>query len=119
MLKKILFSKAHIFCLPTSFFEGQPISILEAYASGCVVLTTGQSGIRDIFRDGLNGFEVQERSADSIKLVLEKIINKPENLLKIAISNRKIAGEKYGTSTYNSSLSTIIESPVSGPVCNS
>ena len=107
--KKILFSQAHILCLPTSFFEGQPLCILEAYASGCVVITTGQRGIRDVFTDGINGFEVQERSANSIKIILEKIIKNPENLLNIAILNRKIAGEKYRASTYNSSLRAIIE----------
>jgi glycosyltransferase involved in cell wall biosynthesis len=112
--KKLLFAQAHIFCLPTSFYEGQPISILEAYASGCVVITTGQSGIRDIFTHGLNGFEVEERSAKSIKLVLEEIIEKPEELFQIAIVNRKIAGEKYRMSNYKATLKRIIESPVCG-----
>jgi glycosyltransferase involved in cell wall biosynthesis len=116
--KKLLFSQSHIFCLPTSFFEGQPISILEAYASGCVVLTTGQSGIRDIFTDGLNGFEVQERSSDSIRLILEKILENPESLQKIAISNRNMAAEKYRTSTYCSSLRAIIESQAVGLECS-
>lgn len=106
--KKSLFLQAHILCLPTSFFEGQPLSILEAYAAGCVVLTTGQSGIRDVFSDGLNGFEIKERSADAIKKVLEKVIKSPGNLLKIAVSNRKTAGEKYRTAIYCSALSAII-----------
>jgi len=116
--KKILFSQAHILCLPTSFFEGQPLCILEAYASGCVVITTGQRGIRDIFTDGINGFEVQERSANSIKIILEEIIKNPENLLNIAILNRKIADEKYRASTYNSSLRAIIEAEGCGLDCN-
>ncbi len=33
--KKEILNNAHVFCLPTSYYEGQPISILEAYASGC------------------------------------------------------------------------------------
>jgi len=107
--KKLLFSQAHIFCLPTSFLEGQPISILEAYASGCVVMTTGQSGIRDIFTHGLNGFEVQERSTISITLTIEHILENPENLIKIALTNRRLAGKKYRMKTYNSSLKNIIE----------
>ena len=32
------------FFLPTSFLEGQPISILEAYASGCFVITSISQG---------------------------------------------------------------------------
>jgi glycosyltransferase involved in cell wall biosynthesis len=39
--KKNLYLQSHIFCLPTYYpYEGQPISILEAYATGCVVMTT-------------------------------------------------------------------------------
>ena len=106
--KKLLFSRAHIFCLPTSLFEGQPISILEAYASGCAVVTTGQRGIRDIFADGINGFEVKPRSAESIKKVLENILDRPENLVQIAIANRRIAGEKYRVNTYTNSLKKIL-----------
>lgn len=107
--KKELFSKAHIFCLPTSFLEGQPISILEAYACGCVVLATGQPGIKDIFKNGENGFEIRERSGEAIKLALERTFREKSNLLSIAIENRRIAGDKYRMSTYNNSLRRIIE----------
>lgn len=107
--KKRLFSQCHIFCLPTAFFEGQPISILEAYASGCVVLTTGKSGICDIFTHGRNGFEIQEKSANSIKLSIENIFDTPESLIQIAITNRRLASQKYKMSTYTSALENIIE----------
>jgi glycosyltransferase involved in cell wall biosynthesis len=110
--KQSLFSQAHIFCLPTALCEGQPISILEAYASGCVVLTTGQGGIRDIFADGVNGFKIQERSSKSIKSVLEGMIRKPKDLLTIALANRRMAGEKYRTAIFNASLRAIIESAI-------
>ena len=67
--KRRLFAEAHVFCLPTyySYYEGQPISILEAYASGCVVITTDHGGICDIFKDKINGFRVEKRSCLSIK----------------------------------------------------
>jgi glycosyltransferase involved in cell wall biosynthesis len=103
--KKELFSNSHLFCLPTYYYyEGQPISILEAYASGCVVITTDHGGISDIFKNGVNGFEVQKKSAISIKRKIEQILKKPEQLLPIALSNRKIVYDKYRTSTYCSSL---------------
>jgi N-acetyl sugar amidotransferase len=107
--KKDLFSRAHIFCLPTSLNEGQPISILEAYASGCVVVTTDQGGIHDIFKNNINGFEVQKNSANSIKSVIEQIYEKTEFLLPMAIFNREIAHAKYRTSNYNAFLIRIIE----------
>jgi glycosyltransferase involved in cell wall biosynthesis len=107
--KQLFFSKAHVFCLPTAFLEGQPVSILEAYASGCVVLTTGQSGIRDIFTSGVNGFEVKEKSAESIASALELLSSDPSGLEKIAITNRQLAGELYRTSSYNLRLRKILE----------
>lgn len=109
--KKLLFAEAHIFCLPTAYFEGQPVSILEAYASGCVVITTGQGGIRDIFANGVNGYEVEPKSAHSIQLMIERIVNQPDALLDMAILNRKLANENYRVSTYNSRLRSIVESP--------
>ena len=108
--KKSLFAQAHIFCLPTSYFEGQPISILEAYASGCVVVTTGQSGILDIFENKLNGFELKEGTSKFILPVLEKLIAESESLLPIALINRDQAGKKYTTTIYNAALEKILES---------
>ena len=48
----------HVILL-TSDFEGLPISILEGMAHGCVpVVTDIRSGVRDLIRDGENGFLV-------------------------------------------------------------
>lgn len=108
--KQVLFSKAHFFCLPTSMFEGQPISILEAYASGCVVLTTGQDGIRDVFSDGVNGFEFEAKSARSLGASLQAVAADVGALLPIALRNRSTADVRYRTSTYNTALTRIVES---------
>ena len=107
--KKNLFSKAHIFCLPTAYYEGQPISILEAYASGCVVLTTGQSGILDIFKPGQNGFLIKEKDSQSIRDVIKDIINRPSDLLKIAVSNKQEAEVNYRTEHFQKSIRNILE----------
>src|SRR6266545_1793589 len=65
--KRELLWSSHVFCLPTYYlYEGQPISILEAYAAGLVVLATANGGIKDIFRAGENGYWVN--SPDSVKV---------------------------------------------------
>ncbi len=45
---------------------------------------------------------------------MEKILEKIENLLEIAISNKNAVAEKYRTSRYSSSLRAIIESQFGG-----
>jgi len=99
--KKELFAAAHVFCLPTYYpYEGQPISILEAYASGCAVITTDHSGIFDIFTDGENGSAVPARSAEALREVLTAIVAAPGRLEHIALNNLATAQRSYRTSTH-------------------
>jgi glycosyltransferase involved in cell wall biosynthesis len=109
--KKLLYS-SHVFCLPTSLFEGQPISILEAYASGCVVLTTVPDGIADIFTDGINGFKIQKKCPDSITTVIDKILLNSETMYPIAVNNRNLADTKFRQSIYKSSMNRILNSVI-------
>ena len=104
-----LFHNAHIFCLPTYYpFEGQPISILEAYASGCAVITTNHSGILDVFSDARNGFLVERRSPASITSVIEQALVSKDDLLRFALFNRREADERYRTKRYNEELALIV-----------
>lgn len=111
--KQRLFEQAHVFCLPTAHLEGQPIAILEAYASGCVVVTTVPSGIRDIFTPLAQGFEVQPRDPESIRDVIEQLLVDPERLSRIALGNRELAQSNYTASRYQATLRGILESRVS------
>jgi glycosyltransferase involved in cell wall biosynthesis len=93
--KKQLFSQCHFFCLPTSYLEGQPISILEAYASGCVVLTTTPSGIADIFKHKINGFKIDSRDKYSISTTIVEAFENSSNLKNIALINNDLAKKEY------------------------
>lgn len=106
--KKSLFENAHVFCLPTEYLEGQPISILEAYASGCVVITTPKPGIFDIFEDRKNGFLVEERTPDALRIGLDLIIEKRDQLLEIALHNNRIACSNFTKDKYTDNLKRLI-----------
>jgi glycosyltransferase involved in cell wall biosynthesis len=51
-----LMKASDIFVLPTYYFEGLPVSILEAMACGKPVITTHHRGSEDVVVDGTNGF---------------------------------------------------------------
>jgi glycosyltransferase involved in cell wall biosynthesis len=107
--KRELYLKSHIFCLPTYYpFEGQPISILEAYATGCVVITTNHSGIPFIFNN-TNGYLVESKSGISIMKVLENICNNIENLEEKALFNRNEAFKKFRTTNFQNSIVKIFK----------
>ena len=104
-----LFKQAHIFCLPTYYpYEGQPISILEAYASGCAVLTTAHSGIGDIFRDGKNGLQVEARSFEAIKSALNTAVGSGAFLLACALRNVQDAEVLYRSNRFNVEIEGVL-----------
>lgn len=112
--KRQLYLKSHVFCLPTYYpFEGQPISILEAYATGCVVITSDHSGIPFVFSNKKNGFLVQKKSIQSIKEAIEEVLINRDKLEQIAIVNKNEAFEKYRTSIYQDSILKIFKNTTS------
>jgi len=103
--KRNILSRAHVLCLPTYYaYEGQPIAILEAYASGCVVVTTDHSGISDVFVESINGYRVEKRSASEIACKIRYILKHITDLHPIALINWEKACSKYRISIYTSAL---------------
>lgn len=107
--KRELLRKAHLFCLPTYYpYEGQPISILEAFASGCAVMTTDHSGIFDTFAPGVNGLEVKPRAPESIAQAIQHALAHTNEIYKYASNNLQSAQLKYRTSSHVEALEKII-----------
>lgn len=92
--KQQLLARSHIFCLP-SHYEGQPISILEAYAAGCAVLTTNRGGTFDIFTPDQNGLEIFAHNPVSIIDALKYLAANPEYGAEFAQNNRRLADQNY------------------------
>jgi glycosyltransferase involved in cell wall biosynthesis len=109
--KRQLFDQAHVFCLPTYYpYEGQPISILEAYASGCAVISTDHSGIPDVFRDDVNGFLVSKRSVPDLQRAIARAVAEPDRVRAMAMSNLETARRSYRAADYQRSLMAIVDS---------
>ena len=109
-MKANLFAQAHIFVLPTSFMEGQPISILEAYAAGCVVLTTSRPGIVDIFDPSKNGFFISSEDSTPICEIIESRCRDLSSLLNIALHNHKFALHKFRESVFCDRVEAVLNS---------
>ena len=69
--------KSDVFVLPT-YFEGQPISVLEAMANCCCVVASNVGGIPMMIEDGKDGVLVEPKNVDSLVNGLRKVIENPE-----------------------------------------
>jgi glycosyltransferase involved in cell wall biosynthesis len=106
--KRQLLGMSHLLVLPTSLSEGQPISILEAYASGCVVMTTACGGIPDVFEDGVNGFGITPGEPLSIRDALRRVLDERATLVAVALSNQRTAQTAYRTDRYATRLGALL-----------
>lgn len=68
------YSQADIFVLPT-YAEAMPMSVIEAMAAGCAIITTNVGGIPELIEDGADGILFSpgdaQALADIISLLLE------------------------------------------------
>ncbi len=106
--KKQFLNNAIVFCLPTSFNEGQPISILEAYASGCVVLATPKEGIMDILKVNENGFFISETDTKILEDKLKEIVLEKDKYRPIGENNLLYAKNNFQLIEYQQSLENIL-----------
>lgn len=76
--------KASCVVLP-SFYEGIPVTLLEAASMELPIITSDTYGCRDVVVDGETGFLVKTRN-------LEDLVNKLRNFLNLSYSDRQEMG---------------------------
>lgn len=94
---------ASVFVLP-SYREGTPRSVLEAMASGRAIITTDVPGCRETVDDGVNGFLIPSRDANSLADRMRWMIEHPEAVAAMGEQSLRIAREKYDVEKVNETL---------------
>ncbi len=107
--KNNILISSNVFVLPTYYkMEGQPISILEAMATGNIIVTTRQGGIPDVVTEE-NGYFIEPNSTSSLKKTLLSIQNeKAEQKAKIQINNIHYAKNTFTEEQFSQKIINII-----------
>ena len=107
--KKELLEWSNIFVLPTFYkMEGQPISILEALATGNVIITTNHAGIPDIIKNKVHGYIVKPKDSQSI---LDSFLYLDKNKKKIELiskNNKIYFSENFTLKKFSKEIITIL-----------
>ena len=94
--KRNLLKEAHFFALPTHYKnEGQPISIIEAMANRCVVLTTDYRGISEMIKPNESGIFVDFNCSEKIAEQIQYLIENPLEYEKISENGYQKYLENY------------------------
>ena len=89
-----VFSKCSIVVLP-SYREGMPKTLLEAAASGRVVVTSNIPGCKDAIIKDLTGMLVPLYNVDRLTLEIKKLLNNPKQIKKMGKAGRCLAEKKF------------------------
>lgn len=107
-VKARILSEANVFVLPTTYpTEEAPISILEALAAGCFVVSTDQGSITDMLA-GFHGL-ILPATAKDVAGALRHYWGRNDKM-QIAIENREMAKKRYSASAYREKIAQLIES---------
>jgi len=90
----LIYAAADVYVLP-SHFEGTPLTLIEAMASGLPGITTATCGMKDVIRTGENGMLVPPYSFRALGVALERLLENRELRQRLGNSAAKDAREKY------------------------
>ena len=93
--KAKLFRQAQIFVLPSRYkTEAQPISILEALASGCAVITTKVGEISTTVSEK-TAFLIDDCSSATIARAIRELHNNPDKREQLALNGNQLFQERF------------------------
>src|SRR5690606_1140518 len=107
-LKQEVLLEANVFVLPTYYkIEGQPISIIEALATGNIIVTTRQGGIPDIISEK-QGFFVDKRSPHHLFQILKQLATDLPQVSHVSQQNRLYAQGRFSEEQFGKNLLRIL-----------
>ncbi|WP_123659121.1 glycosyltransferase family 4 protein [Salinisphaera japonica] len=110
-----LFADSDIVVLPT-YREGTPKALLEAAASGCIIVTTDIPGCHGIADPGVNGHLVPPKKIAPIVVALAKILDAtPQERQRMGAESRRIAVERFSDREVNAKTLTLYRQPAQTP----
>lgn len=108
------YAEASIFCLPTKV-EPFGIAFVEAMHAGLPIVGTDLGAVKDMVRNGENGYRVPVGDVDSIYQSLDCLLEAPEQrLIEMGATSRRIAREFYTWEAVGNRLKKAIDIAIAG-----
>lgn len=85
-----IYRRHSVFVLP-SYFEGQPLVMIEAAALGMAIVTTHVCGMKDFIEPGKNGLTVPVADPPALTKALNRLLDSPEEARHFGLQALKLA----------------------------
>lgn len=98
-----LLAMSDVFIYPSYYREGIPRSVLEALSMGLPVITSDMPGCKLTVEQGKNGYLINPKSIDELKLAVQNIISS-DQLRNFGLVSRKRAEDKFANNIIFSAI---------------
>jgi glycosyltransferase involved in cell wall biosynthesis len=102
-----LISECLFVVVPSLWYENQPYSILETFASGKTVIAGRIGGIPEIVQDGRDGLLFKPGNKDDFILKIRMLWEKPTLAKKLGQNASRVVDEKYNSEIHYKKIMTI------------
>ncbi|MEZ5659004.1 MAG: glycosyltransferase [Burkholderiaceae bacterium] len=94
--------------LPSEWYENAPMSILESYGLGKIVIGADIGGIPEMIRPGVSGYLFESGNAEKLAGVIEQVFARSdESLLEMGRMARDDVAERFTAQRYFESMSDL------------
>jgi glycosyltransferase involved in cell wall biosynthesis len=93
-----LLAACDVMALPSSF-EGLPISVLEAMASGTAVVASNIGGVDELVHHNVTGLLVEPRDAPALAGAIRRLVDDPALAARLADAARENVAQEFSAST--------------------
>lgn len=101
---------ARAIILPSEWYENAPMSIIESYALGKIVIGANIGGIPELIRDNETGFMFRSGSVDDLVSVLERTSSLSDNQLSdMGHNSRELVLSRYSEKKYLSRMTELYD----------
>jgi len=87
--------QSDVLVCPSLWYEGMPMTLLEAFSVGTAVLASRIGGLPEMVEEGKNGFLFQPGNAQELEVHLQRLYTSPELRRDMGQCARKIYLDRY------------------------
>jgi glycosyltransferase involved in cell wall biosynthesis len=106
--------RAMFLIVPSEWFEGFPMVVLEALACGTPIIASELGSLDEIVTDGVTGAKFPPGDAEGLVRAVRRLGDDPDELARMRVAARATFDREYGSERNLSQLMAIYRDAISG-----
>ena len=102
-------AEANVLILPSTWYEGFPLVVAEAFAAGLPIIASRIGGLAESVSDGHTGWLVSPANPDELSNVVSRVFSRPQELQAMRLRARSEFERKYTAEANYAQLLDIYE----------